>query len=320
VETVVSDADGMVDFGSLEYGVYKVVEREAPEGYAGAFVWIGHLSKLNPEISLKAINIWIPRGSITINKTDENDRPLAGAGFSLESLDGSPIRDIFGNLVEEAFTDENGLVVFENLHVVKHYRIIETTPPQGYVGDFEQTRYLGAGKLKPRDISMDVFNERNINMLNLEANPVEGGTVTGGGEYPEGAEAGLEATAEDGWVFVSWTLEGAVISTVASFGYIMPAEATTLVANFEEETVDPGTTVIGVAGITDETEAFVEVKAEESGRRRTESGVEVLGVTELPYTGSDSLLRVLSGAFLLSALGISLYLLKNKKRYSLAKK
>ncbi len=69
--------------------------------------------------------------------------------------------------------------------------------------------------------------------LTVVAEPAEGGVVTGEGDYYEGATVPVTATAEAGYEFVNWTIGGTEVSTEASFDYTMPAEATTLTANFD---------------------------------------------------------------------------------------
>lgn len=45
------------------------------------------------------------------------------------------------------------------------------------------------------------------------ADPVAGGTVTGGGQYQSGATCTIEATAEDDYYFVKWTSSDGEVST-----------------------------------------------------------------------------------------------------------
>ena len=70
--------------------------------------------------------------------------------------------------------------------------------------------------------------------LTLEANPTAGGTVTGSGDYAEGAEVEITAEANEGYKFINWTIDGEELSTDASFTYTMSSNDVTLVANFEE--------------------------------------------------------------------------------------
>ncbi|MFW5647534.1 MAG: S-layer homology domain-containing protein, partial [Candidatus Alkaliphilus sp. MAG34] len=75
--------------------------------------------------------------------------------------------------------------------------------------------------------------------LGLKADPVSGGKVTGSGKYKEGAKIGVTASANEGYDFINWTIDGAEVSTDAVFTYTMPAKDVTLVANFKEiEIVD----------------------------------------------------------------------------------
>jgi uncharacterized protein (TIGR02145 family) len=72
--------------------------------------------------------------------------------------------------------------------------------------------------------------------LGLAVNPEGAGSVSGEGEYMEGEEVALTATANEGYIFVNWTDEGGnEISNLADFTYTMPAYDVTLTANFGEE-------------------------------------------------------------------------------------
>ena len=68
--------------------------------------------------------------------------------------------------------------------------------------------------------------------ITASANPEEGGTVSGAGDYLEGATATLTATANTGYTFIDWTLNGVSVSNNPSFT-ITVTEAANYVANFE---------------------------------------------------------------------------------------
>ena len=69
--------------------------------------------------------------------------------------------------------------------------------------------------------------------LTLVADPAEGGTVTGGGEYFDGVSVPVSAVPNTGFLFVNWTNEdGDVVNSNANFNFTMPAEDVTLTANF----------------------------------------------------------------------------------------
>ena len=67
--------------------------------------------------------------------------------------------------------------------------------------------------------------------ITATANPDEGGSVTGAGEYVFGAECTLTATPNEGWIFVNWTENDSEVSTEASYTFTVPGDRN-LVANF----------------------------------------------------------------------------------------
>jgi uncharacterized repeat protein (TIGR02543 family) len=70
-------------------------------------------------------------------------------------------------------------------------------------------------------------------VLSLLADPQEGGTLSGAGEYEAGTDIVLSAQEAEGYAFVEWTLDGAMISQTSSFTYTMPANNVQLTAHFE---------------------------------------------------------------------------------------
>ena len=70
--------------------------------------------------------------------------------------------------------------------------------------------------------------------VSVSANPAIGGTVTGGGTYPQGQSCTVTATANDGYNFVNWTEGGNVVSTQANYTFVVNGNRN-LVANFESE-------------------------------------------------------------------------------------
>lgn len=72
----------------------------------------------------------------------------------------------------------------------------------------------------------------NIYTINVSASPTNGGTVSGGGSYVEGATCTLTATANTGYTFVNWTENGNVVSTNANYTFTVNSNRT-LVAQFQ---------------------------------------------------------------------------------------
>jgi uncharacterized protein (TIGR02145 family) len=68
-------------------------------------------------------------------------------------------------------------------------------------------------------------------IIDATADPAEGGEVTGGGAYQEGDECTLTATPNEGYTFTNWTENDEVVSTDATYTFIVSTDRT-LVANF----------------------------------------------------------------------------------------
>ena len=70
--------------------------------------------------------------------------------------------------------------------------------------------------------------------ITATVNPEEAGTVTGAGNYLEGAECTLEVTPNVGYTFVNWTLDDVEVSAELSFTFNVTADAE-YVANFTQD-------------------------------------------------------------------------------------
>ena len=73
----------------------------------------------------------------------------------------------------------------------------------------------------------------NSYAVNATAFPEEGGTVSGAHAYTHGSIATLTATAAEGYTFVNWTENGAVVSTSPALQFVVYGNRT-LVANFSD--------------------------------------------------------------------------------------
>ena len=70
--------------------------------------------------------------------------------------------------------------------------------------------------------------------IDATSNPLEGGSVSGIGDYAMGAECTLTASANEGYTFVNWTEDGEVVSTEAEYTFTVTCDRT-LVAHFVQE-------------------------------------------------------------------------------------
>ncbi|HMM11559.1 MAG TPA: InlB B-repeat-containing protein [Bacteroidales bacterium] len=86
----------------------------------------------------------------------------------------------------------------------------------------------------------------NSYMLQLQANPANGGSVSGAGAYAFGQTVQVQAVPNTGWAFTGWMQDGQLISTDPNYTFSMPAGNLLLWANFEQLfyplqlTVNPG--------------------------------------------------------------------------------
>ncbi len=71
--------------------------------------------------------------------------------------------------------------------------------------------------------------------VSVSANPNEGGTITGGGSYEEGQPCTVTAVANNGYTFNNWTENGIVVSSNASYTFIVNGNHN-LIANFSINT------------------------------------------------------------------------------------
>ena len=71
----------------------------------------------------------------------------------------------------------------------------------------------------------------SIAQVTLASNPTAGGTSTGTGTFAKGSSVTVNATANAGYSFINWTLNGAPVSTTPSYQFTMDGNKA-LVANF----------------------------------------------------------------------------------------
>lgn len=81
-------------------------------------------------------------------------------------------------------------------------------------------------------------NDQEIYTISIAANPIEGGTVSGGGSFISGTSITVTATANSGYKFLNWTEEDVVVSTNVSYTFIVNTNLT-LVANFRAKNQVP---------------------------------------------------------------------------------
>ena len=109
-----------------------------------------------------------------------------------------------------------------------------------------EPQFYGA---RSKGISVRLIRDERpaLYIINVSATPAEGGTVSGGGIIELGQTCTMTATPATDYVFVSWTENGEVVSTEATYSFIVN-ENRNLVAHFAQNfevnvTVSPTTIV-----------------------------------------------------------------------------
>ena len=153
-----------------------------------------------------------------------------------------------------------------------------TSADQLLVGDVvvvkgDLTSYNGAAQLGQNNYLISRSTPVVSYVVTVSANPAEAGTVAGGGSFDENEEITVTATANEGYEFVNWTVDGEEVSTDAEYTFSVTADLA-LVANFKEVVVEPEYMVVEdkINNFVFDTEAWPMVC---SGGPSAEYGVEV---------------------------------------------
>ena len=132
VDTKMTDKNGIAEFTGLEYKAYRLVEVSAATGYElpeneADRTWNIEATGNDKVIEINVKNTAKHEGrSITVYKTNSDNRPLSGAVFSLYL-----VSDGTETLISDATTDKNGKAVWDNLEPGK-YIAREKQAPTGY--------------------------------------------------------------------------------------------------------------------------------------------------------------------------------------------
>ena len=112
--------------------------------------------------------------------------------------------------------------------------VIFTTLTENTTGTDRAIDVTFTGNGKTFTVNVIQKSAGDIITVTVSANHVEGGTVTGGGEYNVGDEVTVIATANEGYKFVNWSEDNSIVSTNASYNFTATNNIT-LVAEFKDE-------------------------------------------------------------------------------------
>ena len=126
--------------------------------------------------------------------------------------------------------------------------IVSATPAAGYV--FQKWTENGTDVSTSSSYTFTVTGNRNLvanfkvqtYAISVAAEPANGGTVTGNGNFNYGQSCTITATANEGYDFLNWTENGNQISTNPSYSFTVTGNQT-FVANFALQTIEITTSV-----------------------------------------------------------------------------
>ena len=91
--------------------------------------------------------------------------------------------------------------------------------------------------------------QANSYTISVSASPSSGGTVNGGGTYTYGQSCTVHASANNGYTFSNWTVNGSQVSTSANYTFIVTGNHT-LVAHFAQQSQAPTGAINGVFSVS----------------------------------------------------------------------
>lgn len=148
---------------------------------------------------------------------------------------------LFGNpyfqVTVDASPSDGGMVTGGGEYLVGETCTVTATPHQGYAFDFwkcdgEVVSYDESYSfVVHEDIHLTAFFHFITYQVTVLVEPVEGGVITGAGEYPEGEVCELMATPNEGFLFLCWMENGVLVSTSPAISFMVLADRT-LTASF----------------------------------------------------------------------------------------
>lgn len=131
IETLVTEENGEVIFGNIPYGDYEIKETKAPERY-NISEEVLKVSVDGEETGLLyeagTITNTKIKGTIKINKLDQDGNKVVGAEFTLYNNN--------DEVISTSLTKEDGIALFKDV-VYGDYHIKESKTPEGYIGTDE---------------------------------------------------------------------------------------------------------------------------------------------------------------------------------------
>ncbi len=231
--TAVSNRTLVANFAPLSHSVsLQANPVEGGQLTGGGVYENGETVNINaePNAGYSFIN-WTHNGTVVSNQTNYsfslNQDMEFIANFSLESY----------QISLGATPEEGGSVTGDGNYNPGSIATVVAVPGEGY--DFVNWTEDGAEVSGQEQFSFEVTEDRHLTanfelktlLVNVSANPAEGGSVSGGGIFTFGETASVLAIPAEGYTFTGWTENGKPISNAPDFSFVV-TENWNLVANF----------------------------------------------------------------------------------------
>ena len=180
--------------------------------------------------------------AVCANTGDANGRWVSLDGSTWEDLTSYGIDYTF---MVRAYIEQGGSGSSSAVYTEGQTCNVVATPNSGYT--FTAWKENGNTVSTNANYSFTVTGNRNLVAnfsttppppqqynISLSANPSNGGSVSGGGTYNQGASCTVHATANSGYSFVNWTENGTQVSTNANYTFTVTSNRN-LVANFQAQ-------------------------------------------------------------------------------------
>lgn len=153
-----------------------------------------------------------------------------------------------GMITASAVPEEGGTVTGVGGYWIGETCTLEATANEGYtfVDWTENGQQVSLEPTFSLLVTTDHDLQANFSInsydITIEAQPDDGGVVSGGGSYSFGATATVSAAPHAHYEFVNWTEDGVVVSTTAEYTFVVESNRH-LVATFVQETFEVKATV-----------------------------------------------------------------------------
>ncbi|MDR2970445.1 MAG: choice-of-anchor J domain-containing protein, partial [Bacteroidales bacterium] len=128
-----------------------------------------------------------------------------------------------------AFDHNTGRLFWAMCNTKDEGKLVELDPATGVA--FVRGSIAGEAEL----IGLYTIGQVETYTVSVSANPTEGGTVTGGGDFLNGETATINASPNIAYNFINWTEDGTPVATNPQYSFTVTKDRT-FVANFQKKT------------------------------------------------------------------------------------